>query len=236
MADTYEVIADQYTIHKEVGRVTDPVSGQTVDIQQGQGKVYFKGDVIPASEISPLLIDALNDEDHPSHEYVAKRLKESGDDPREALDARVGEPFAGYEEMDEDEVVNAMRNLPSRAITRIKEYEAAHDNREAIVGFNIGFKESPVARQTGKVSSDLQDAADDKTAAKLTTREVPEDGGTVTPGDGITGTGDPQIPHGSRKEDDESSGSGRGSRQRRSRRTRSSGDSDSGSGEGSSDS
>lgn len=232
--DTYEVIADQYTIHKEVGRVSDPISGQTVDIQQGQGKVYFRGDVIPASEISPLLLDALNDEDHPSHDYVSKRLRESGDDPREALDARVGEPFAGYEEMDEDEVVNAMRNLPSRAITRIKEYEAAHDNREAIVGFNIGFKESPIARQTGKVSSDLQDAADGKAVAKLTTREVPEEG-VVTPGDGITGTGDPQIPHGSRKEDDE--GSSRGTRQRRSRRTRTSGGDDkSGSGEGSSDS
>lgn len=226
--DTYEITADEYTIHKEVGRVTDPVSGAVVDIQQGQGKVYFRGDIIPASEISPATLDALEDEDHPSHEYVAKRLKKSGDDPREALDARVGAPFAGYDEMDEEEVVTAMRNLPSAAITRIKEYEVAHENREEIVGFNIGFKESPIARQTGKVSSQHQDAADDKTVADITTREVPEEG-VVQPGEGITGTGDPQVEPGTAKAAESGT---RGSRQRRSRRTRSASEGDSGSGSG----
>jgi hypothetical protein len=232
--DTYEVIADQYTIHKQVGSVTDPVSGEVTDVQQGQGKVYFRGDVIPAGEISPLLLAALEDEDHPSHDYVAARIQKSGDDPREALSPRLGEPFAGYDDMEENEVVNAMRNLPSAAIVKIKEYEEAHDGRDAIIGYNIGFGESPIARQTGLVSSEHQDTNEDKESAKLTTREVPEEG-VVQPGEGITGTGDPQIPHGSIKEEEEG-GQRKGAQRRRSRRARPASDSGgSGGSEGSSE-
>ena len=105
--------------------------------------------------------------------------------------------------MDEDDVLNAMKMLPSAAINRIKEYESQRDDpRQRIVGYNVGFGESAVDRQEGRVSSDLQDTDESKAAARLNTREVPDEG-LVVPGEGITGTGDPQVSYGSREGDDD---------------------------------
>jgi hypothetical protein len=90
--------------------------------------------------------------------------------------------------------------LPSAAIQRIKEYEGERDDpRERITGYSVGFGESSIDRQEGKVSSDLQDTDESKAAVRISTREVPEDG-PVVPGEGVTGTGDPQLPYGARED------------------------------------
>lgn len=228
MAQTgYEVLVPEYTVHQEVGQLTDPLTGRVTGIQQGQGKTYIKGDLIPESAVSPLVIDALNDEDHPSHEYVAKRLKKT---TRSATGQEVREPFAGYDDLEEDQIVALLPNLPSATLTQLKEYEATRDEpRDSIVGYNIGFGESPRARQEGRIQGGLDEEGRDnaeKRVADLRTREVPDEG-PVVPGEGITGTGDPQRAH---FEDADAEGDKpKGSRQRRGRRQRSAAEGQSGS-------
>ena len=77
--DTYEVLADEYTVHKQIGELTDPITGAVTGVQQGSGKVYLKGDVLSAADVSPLIIEALEDEDNPNHDYVSKRLVKSSE-------------------------------------------------------------------------------------------------------------------------------------------------------------
>lgn len=218
--DSYEILADELTVHKQVGVLTDPTTGRELGIQQGAGKVYLKGEVIPAGDVSPSMIEALDDEDHPSHEYVSKRIRRVSDDPRLNTALRLGVPFEGYDELDEEKILAALRVLPSATVSAVKQYEQSKDDpRERIVNFSVGFGQDPLARQEGRVGSDLDEEGrddSDKAVADLTTREVPEEG-VVQAGDGITGTGDPQIPHGSRKE---SEGEEAKPARRRSRRTR----------------
>jgi hypothetical protein len=113
-----------------------------------------------------------------------------------------------------------MKMLPSAAIQRIKEYEEQRDDpRERITGYNVGYGESAVDRQEGRVSSDPQDSDPEKASARISTREVPEDGPVVA-GEGVTGTGDPQVPYGSREDDEKGDIKGSGSPRRRGRRDR----------------
>lgn len=231
MATTYEVLVDELTVLRQTGELTDPISGRVIGIQQGQGKTYFKGEKIPEENVSPVLRDALEDSDSPLHETISKRLKKSSGDASENTAMRLGVPFAGFEDMDEDEVLAAMSSLPSATIQAIKQYEGQGQGRERIVNYSIGFGESPLDRQEGLVGSDLGDADEEAAVARLTTREVPEEG-PVQPGEGITGTGDPQVPYGSAKEaegDDKPAAR----RSRRSRTTKTKSDSDEGSGSGS---
>lgn len=208
----FRVLAPELTVHKQVGELRDPITQTVTGIVQGQGTIVFEDEVIPEGEISPLLIEAIDNEDHPSHDYATRQIEEVKDDPRLSLEARLGVPVAGYEEMEEDDIVAVMRHLPSSAIQRIKEYESERDDpREGIVSYNIGFGESPLQRQEGKVSSDREDTNDDKAAARLRTREVPEDD-AVVPGEGITGTGEPAIPYGETADEEEGKGDMTGSK------------------------
>lgn len=221
----YEVLVPELTIHREVGTLTDPNTGEVTGRQNGNGRTWFRGDVIPTDQVTPDVIEALENEDHPSHEAVSKRLREASGESREGASA----PFAGYEELDEDGVIAAMRNLPSAAISRIRDYEAAQDDpRDRIVNYSIGKGESPDDRQEGNVGSDSQDGDEDKVVRRSKTRRVPDEG-KVEPGEGITGTGDPPVPHGSTEEQE-------GGSRRRSRRSRSKKQSSEGNeGEGGSD-
>lgn len=218
----YEITVDELTLLKKVGVLTDPITGRELGIQQGAGKIYLKGEVVPASQVSPLLLAALEDSDHPQHESVSKKIREVSDDPRSNVDVRLGVPFNGYDEMDEEDILAALAVLPSATVQAVKEYEGTlGEPRERILTYSIGFGQDPLARQQGRVGSELdEDGRDeaDKVAAKLTTREVTEDG--VTPGEGVTGTGDPDIPHGAIKAAEESDDAK--PTRRRSRRTRSS--------------
>jgi hypothetical protein len=230
MAGTvYEVLVDELTLHKSVGPITDPVTGDKIGNQNGMGDTYFKGEKVAEEDITPDVLDALNDSDHPSHDAVSKRLKKSTGDAEQNTAARLGLPFDGYEDMEEDDIVNAMRVLPSAAQQRIKEFESMQDEpRDRIVNYNIGFGESNIERQEGKVSGELVEEGDDrdpedKPTARIKMREVPEEG-PVTPGEGITGTGDPELAYGTSKDEDSEpgdiKGTGNKGRQRGGRRAR----------------
>lgn len=205
-ADSYEVLVDGLTVHKQVGELIDPITNRVIGIQQGQGRVLYAGDVLREDEISPKVLDILNDEDHPQHESVSEKLKKVNKEAGLNSEARLGLPFAGYDELDEDGVIAAMANLPSAAIQRVKEHEASLDDpREAIVNYSIGYGESPTDRIKGKdrVVSNLDETdGEDKESSKITTREVDVEEGTVQPGEGITGTGDPAVPPGTAKASD----------------------------------
>lgn len=196
----YKVLVDELTVHKTVSRLPQPDG--SVIYQNGLGDTYYRGEVIPDDAIADDWREALQSGEGSFAEGLKSKLEVSSGD-ESSSSARLGVPFEGYDEMEEDDVLNAIRNLPSAAVNRVKEYEAQRDNpRERITQFNIGFGESPVDRQEGRVSSDLQDTNTDKAAAQISTREVPEEG-LVVPGEGITGTGDPQLAFGSRKAKEE---------------------------------
>lgn len=203
---SYEVLVDELTVHRKVGDLIDPVSGQVLGIQQGQGETFYKGEVIPEDNVSPILIEALENEDHPSHDSVVLKIKATTGDASQNLAVRLGLPFEGYDEMDEDAVMAAIVNLPSPTISRIKEYEGANEGRERILNYSVGFGESPEDRQLGNVGSQLDEEARDsveKATARLTTREVPEEG-LVQQGEGVTGIGVPEKPYGEKKEGEDS--------------------------------
>lgn len=196
----YKVLVDELTVHKTVSRLPQPDG--SVIYQNGLGDTYYRGEVIPDDAIADDWREALESGEGSFAEGLKSKLEVSSGD-ESSSSARLGVPFEGYDDMEEDDVLNAIRNLPSAAVNRVKEYEAQRDNpRERIVQFNIGFGESPMDRQEGRVSSDLQDTNSDKAAAQIATREVPEEG-LVVPGEGITGTGDPQTAYGTRKAKEE---------------------------------
>lgn len=201
----YEVLVDELTVHKQIAELTDPITGRVIGIQQGGGKTYFKGEVVPADAVSPFLVEALEDKNHPSYESVSRKLKASSGDSSENTALRLGLPFEGYEDMDEDAILASMVVLPSPTIQRIKEYERVNSARSRIMDYNIGFGESPEDRALGIVGSplDVSNRDDsDKAVARLTTREVPKSG-VVQQGEGITGIGVPDKPYGETKEAEE---------------------------------
>lgn len=217
--DTYEVLVPALTVHKSVGELRD-ANGNVVGHQLGQGKTVVSGTVLSESDISPQWVEALGDKNHPLHDSLSRKLGKSGDDPKDPLDVRLALPFTGYDDAEEDQVLAAMASLPSSTIQAIKEYESANENRERIVNFNIGFGQSPRDRIDGLIGGGLEEDRDDeaKPTANFKTRVVEED--NVEFGEGYTGTGDPQVPHGSAAaaEDDESvdaePGNARGRRRR----------------------
>lgn len=190
---TFRVLVPELTVHKMVGELRDPVNGVLLGVQQGLGKTYFEDEVVSAQDISPLLLQAFDDPNHPSHNYVRSQLEDAEEaDPSESTVARLGVPFDGYDEMSEDDVLAAMRHLPSVSISAIKDYEASHENRARIVAYNVGYGESYIDRQEGRVSSDLAETDSSKAAAQIRTREVVDDG-VIEPGEGITGTGEGAV-------------------------------------------
>lgn len=219
----YKVLVDELTVHQTIAKLPQP-DGSTV-YQNGLGETYYRDEVIPDEKIADDWREALESGEGALADSLSKVLEQSsGEDVSSG--ARLGVPFAGYDDMEEDDVLNAMRNLPSAAIQRIKEYEGSRDEpRLRITGYNVSSGESAVDRQEGKVSSDLQDTDENKPVARVNTREVPEEG-LVVPGEGITGTGDPQMSYGSREAGDDEEApapeaiKGTGQTRRRGRRDR----------------
>jgi hypothetical protein len=219
----YKVLADEVTVHQTIASLPQP-DGSVIH-QNGLGQTYFRDEVIPDDKVAVDWREALDSGEGALHDSLSKVLEQSSDDASESSSARLGVPFAGYDDMDEDDVLNAMKALPSAAMLRIKEYEGQRDEpRQRIIGYNIGFGESSIDRQEGRVSSDLQDTNEDKASARINVREVPDEG-PVVPGEGITGTGDPQMSYGSREGDDDDAPDvnaikGSGTTRRRGRRDR----------------
>lgn len=217
----YKVLVDEVTVHKTVAKLPQPDG--SVIYQNGLGQTYYRDEVIPDGAVADDWREALESGEGELNDSLSKVLEQSSDESGSSA-ARLGVPFDGYDDMDEDDILAAMRNLPSAAVNRMKEYEGQKDDpRQRIVGYSVGFGESAVDRQEGRVSSDLQDTDENKASARINTREVPEEG-LVVPGEGITGTGDPQTSYGSREGDDDAPASnaikGTGTTRRRGRRDR----------------
>jgi len=211
----YKVLVDELTMHRTVSSLPQP-DGSTIH-QDGMGQTYYRDDVIPDEEVSKNIV-AMLEEGGAAADALKEKLEKTSDEG--GVSARAsGVPFEGYDDMEEDDVLAALRTLPSAVGNRIKEYEATRDEpRERIVNYNTGFGESPMDRQEGRVSGDLQDAAEGKAASRITTREVTDEG--VTPGEGVTGTGDPQAAYGSKKDGEKGDVKGTGLKTRRGRRDR----------------
>jgi hypothetical protein len=213
----YKVLVDEVTVHVTINKLPQPDG--SVIYQNGLGQTYYRDEVVPDDKIAEDWKEALDSGEGPLAEALSKKLEKS-DDTGGDTGKRLGAPFAGYEDMEEDDILAAMKALPSAAIQRIKEFEEQQDEpRERITSYNVGYGESAVDRQAGLVSSDVQDSDPDKASARISTREVPEEG-PVVPGEGITGTGDPQVPYGSRADEEKGDIKGSGSPRRRGRRDR----------------
>ena len=168
----YKVLVDEVTVHQTIAKLPQP-DGSYV-YQNGLGKTYYRDEVIPDDKVAENWREAMDEGDSALGESLNRKLEKTSGDEESSTSARLGVPFAGYDDMDEDDVLNAMKMLPSAAINRVKEYEAQRDDpRQRIVGYNVGFGESAVDRQEGRVSSDLQDTDESKPAARINTREVP---------------------------------------------------------------
>lgn len=233
----YEVLVDELTVHKTVSKL--PQDDGSTFYQNGMGKTYYLGEVIPDEEVAENIRDAL-DEGGALADSLSMKLKKVSEEESEDTARRLGVPFAGFDDMDEDDLLTVMRHLPSATIQRIKEYEAGREGRDRIVNYNIGYGVSPDDHQEDRVGSQAQEPDDDKAVAEISFRETPA-GGKVVAGEGITGTGDPQVKPGSRKAEEKSSiksaarkAGARKSTARRGRRERQPKADDSGSGSGSS--
>jgi hypothetical protein len=213
----YKVLSDEVTVHKTIAKLPQPDG--SVIYQNGMGQTYYRDEVVPDDQFAEDWAEALESGEGALYDSLSKQFEVSSDDTSDP-GKRLGAPFSGYDDMDEDDVLAAMKHLPSAAINRIQEYEGQRDEpRERITGYNIGYGESAIDRQEGRVSSDAQDGNPDKASARIGTREVPEDGPVVA-GEGITGTGDPQVPYGSREDKEKGDIKGSGSPRRRGRRDR----------------
>jgi hypothetical protein len=212
----YKVLVDEVTVHRTIAKLPQPDG--SVIYQNGLGQTYYRDEVIPDDAVAEDWREALDSGEGSFAEGLSKVLEKSSDEPGSSA-ARLGVPFEGYDDMEEDDILAAMRVLPSAAVNRIKEFEGQRDEpRERITGYNIGFGESTMDRQEGRVSSDPQEGNPNKASARINTREVPEEG-PVVPGEGVTGTGDPQIAYGTRGEKEKGDIKGTGTR-RRGRRDR----------------
>jgi hypothetical protein len=195
--DTYEVLRDGLTLHKDVRPLKNPLTGEPVGYQRGMGRVYLRGEKVAASDVASIYRDALENKDDPLHETMKSRLKKSGDEPTEDLARRLGLPFDGYDEMETKDIVAVMRSMPSATVQNIKRYESQQDDpRTEIVNYNVGFGEHPDDRQLAEL--EVPDPAEGKAAAEITSRNVPESG-PVEHGEGVTGTGEPKVPFGAKK-------------------------------------
>jgi len=210
MSTNYEAVVE-VTVHKDVRPLINPMTGEPRGFQLGAGRTYPEGAVIAEENIASAWREVLSDPSHPVYETLSAKLKPVSDDPTDNL-AAFGEPFADYDEMEAEDVVQAMRVLPSATIQLIKVYEAGKENRPEIVNYNIGFGEHPTERAT---QPEEVEQDENKAVREMTTTEVTEDG--IELGEGVTGSGMPQVPPGFKKR---SAGETKPAAQRRGRRAR----------------
>jgi|GraSoiStandDraft_46_1057282.scaffolds.fasta_scaffold37328_3 hypothetical protein len=200
----YEVLVDELTVHKAVRELQHPITGEKIGYQQGAGETWFLGEVIPADAINPEWVEALESGEGEMYEALSQKLKPSSDEPSLNEAYRMGLPFEGYDDMDEDEILAAMRVLPSPAVIRIKDWEMSHGDRQSIMHFNIGFREAPDDRNSGRLSPEEAEGDENKPVRAMQTRSFDAESGEFTHGEGITGSGDPQVAPGTAAAQEES--------------------------------
>lgn len=215
MADSkgFEVLVDELTVHKAVRQLQHPITGDPMGYQQGAGETWFLGEIIPPEAMNPEWVEALESGEGELHDALSAKLKPSSDEPALNEAYRMGLPFEGYEDMEEDDILAAMRVLPSPAVMRIKDWEAAHEGRSVIADFNIGYGEGPDDRQSGRLSPEEAEGDENKAVRAIQTRDGSQEGEPVVHGEGITGTGEPQVAPGTaaaKEAEDDNGGAKRG--------------------------
>jgi hypothetical protein len=220
----YQVLVDELTVHKAVRPLTHPITGESMGWQQGAGETWFLDEVIPADQMNPEWAEALDSGEGPLYEALSEKLTPSSDEPVLNEQFRMGLPFEGYDDMDEDDILAAMRVLPSAAVQRMKDWEASKGDeaREDIVNFNIGYGESPDDRQSGRIAQQEDEELDESKPVRAIRTRQAEEGEMVVHGEGITGTGEPQVAPGTaaKKEAEEGGNEGGSKRSRSGRRPR----------------
>jgi hypothetical protein len=205
----YKVLVDELTVHKAVRQLSNPVTGEPEGWQQGAGETWFLDEVIPASQMNPEWVEALEsgDEDNEMYTHLSRVLEASSHEPVLNEAYRMGLPFEGYDDMDEEDILAAMHVLPSPAVQRIKDWERRGEGRESIVNYNIGFGESPDDRTSGRLTPPESDEVDEnKAVRRMRTRELDPETGEFQFGEGITGSGDPPIAPGTTAAQEEAEG------------------------------
>src|SRR5688572_23991713 len=127
----YKVLVDELQVLEAIGEFHDP-NDNFVGYDH-VANLWFKDEVIPDNKVSPVIKEAIEDEDNPLHDYYEDKLEAVGGS-KEQLDLarRLGLPFDDYDSLEEDDVIAAFRVLSGPVIAAVKEYEAAHEGRERI--------------------------------------------------------------------------------------------------------
>jgi hypothetical protein len=194
VASGYKVLVDELTVHKAVRELNHPITGEKIGYQQGAGETWFLDEVIPEDQMNPEWVEALESGEGELYEALSTKLEQSSDEPVLNEAYRMGLPFEGYDDMDEDDILAAMRVLPSPAVMRIKDWERKNEGRDSIVNYNIGFGESPDDRPSGRLTPEESDEVDeDKPVRRMRTRSLDDESGEFQFGEGITGSGDPPV-------------------------------------------
>jgi hypothetical protein len=205
MASGFKVLVDELTVHKAVRPLQHPITGEPMGYQQGAGETWFLDEVIPADQMNPEWAEALDSGEGELHDHLSRVLEASSDEPALNEAYRMGLPFEGYDDMDEDDILAAMRVLPSPATMRIKDWERQNQGRESIVNYNIGFGEAPDDRTSGRLTPEESDEVDEnKPVRNIRTRELNPETGEFQFGEGITGSGDPPVAPGTTAAQEES--------------------------------
>src|SRR3954453_15615232 len=201
----YKMLVDELTVHKAVPPLTHPVTGEPTGWQQGAVETWFLDEVIPREAINPECADVLDSGEGDLFEALSCKLEASSDEPALNEAYRMGLPFEGYDDMDEDDILAAMRVLPSPATMRIKDWERQNQGRESIVNYNIGFGEGPDDPTPGRLTPEEPDEVDEnKPVRNMRTRELDPESGEFQFGEGITGSGDPPVAPGTTAAQEES--------------------------------
>lgn len=135
---SYEVISDEtVSVPRDKEVVTDQFGTEvSVLIEE---VLYSKGDVIEDDNVSRYVKDKIEEGDDRWKTLLKKVSKDAGPAP-------LTEPLDGYDDLEEAEVLEKLKTLKSDEVSAVKAYERDNLNREEILDFNIGAKESPNER------------------------------------------------------------------------------------------
>jgi hypothetical protein len=181
MANNYKVNVEALLVPKAIAELDDGNGNITYE---HKNVTYYYGEAVPRDEISPEILDALDEADENNKLYQSLRDKLVPGEGSDALSVRLGVPFAGYDDLDEDEVINLFRVAPGATVAVAKEYEARNQNRPKVLAYNVGTREGVTDRLDGNLSSERDDPAE-KPTADIVTREV--SGNQVTVAAGTSG-------------------------------------------------
>ena len=101
----YKVLVDELTVHRTIAKLVQ--ADGSVVYQNGLGQTYYRDEVIPDETLRRTVREVLESGEGPLYESMSQKLEQSSDESGGQA-ARLGVPFAGYDEMEEDDVLTAM--------------------------------------------------------------------------------------------------------------------------------